>query len=155
MIIYEASLKYSVKGSTGAQRNLKNSEDVRNYLQNAVHENPMQERFFVIALNRKNRPLGYMPVTTGTASSSLVHPREVFRFAIMEGASAVIVAHNHPSGDPCPSSADMQVTRLLREASRAVDIDLLDHVIIGQADPDGENSYQKQGYYSFRDAGIL
>ena len=89
--------------------------------------------------------------TSGTATSSLVHPREVFREAIRAGASAVICAHNHPSGDPAPSSADIQVTRQLREASKTVDIDLLDHIIIGrrESDPAG------LGFFSFREAGLL
>jgi len=109
------------------------------------------EKFWVLCLNRKNRLLRQHEATSGTANSSLVHPREVFREAIRHGASAVICLHNHPSGDPAPSAADIQVTRQLREAARAVDIDLLDHVIVGRvaSDPAG------QGYYSFRDAGLL
>lgn len=109
------------------------------------------EKFWVLCLNRKNRLLRQHEATSGTASSSLVHPREVFREAIRHGASAVICLHNHPSGDPAPSAADIQVTRQLRDAARAVDIDLLDHVIIGRktSDPAGV------GYYSFRDAGLL
>jgi DNA repair protein RadC len=109
------------------------------------------EKFWVMCLNRKNRLIRLHEATSGTASSSLVHPREVFREAIRLAASAVICVHNHPSGDPAPSAADIQVTRQLREASRAVDIDMLDHVIIGRkaVDPAG------RGYYSFRDAGIL
>ncbi len=109
------------------------------------------EKFWVLCLNRKNRLLRQHEATSGTASSSLVHPREVFREAIRHGASAVICLHNHPSGDPAPSAADIQVTRQLRDAARAVDIDLLDHVILGRPslDPAG------QGYYSFRDAGLL
>lgn len=92
-----------------------------------------------------------MEVTSGTAGSTLVHPREVFREAIKEAASAVVCVHNHPSGDPAPSAAYIRVTRLLREASRTVDIELLDHIIIGSTgtDPVG------LGHYSFRDAGIL
>lgn len=109
------------------------------------------EKFWVLCLNRKNRLLRRHEATSGTASSSLVHPREVFREAIRAGASAVICVHNHPSGDPAPSAADIQVTRQLREAARAVDIELLDHVIVGRSsvDPAG------RGYYSFRDAGVL
>jgi DNA repair protein RadC len=109
------------------------------------------EKFWVLCLNRKNRLLRQHEATSGTASSSLVHPREVFREAIRHGASAVICLHNHPSGDPAPSAADIQVTRQLRDAARAVDIDLLDHVILGRkaTDPAG------LGYYSFRDAGLL
>lgn len=109
------------------------------------------EKFWVLCLNRKNRLLKRVEVTSGTATNSLVHPREVFRAAIREGAAAVICVHNHPSGDPTPSSADIQVTRQLREAAKTVCIDLLDHVIVGRkaADPTG------LGHYSFRAAGLL
>lgn len=109
------------------------------------------EKFWVLCLNRKNRLLKQVEVTSGTATSSLAHPREVFREAIRHGATAVVCVHNHPSGDPAPSAADVQVTRQLRDAAKAVDIDLLDHVIVGRsaADPLG------RGFYSFRESGIL
>jgi len=109
------------------------------------------EKFWVLCLNRKNRLLKQVEISSGTATSSLAHPREVFRAAIRHGAAAVVCVHNHPSGDPAPSAADIQVTRQLREAAKAVDIDLVDHVIVGRpaTDPRG------LGYYSFREAGIL
>lgn len=109
------------------------------------------EKFWVLCLNRKNRLLKCVEVTSGTASNSLVHPREVFREAIREGALAIICVHNHPSGDPAPSAADLNATRQLREAAKTVGIDLLDHVIVGQSsrDPAG------LGHYSFRAAGLI
>ncbi len=109
------------------------------------------EKLWVLCLNRKNRLLKRVEVTSGTATSALAHPREVFRAAIRESSAAIVCAHNHPSGDPSPSAADIQLTRQLREAAAAVDIPLLDHVIIGRrgADPLG------RGYYSFREAGLL
>lgn len=109
------------------------------------------EKFWVLSLNRKNRLLRRDEITSGTATNSLVHPREVFREAIKAGACSIIAVHNHPSGDPAPSNADLQVTRQLREAARVVEIGLLDHVILGRtgADPAG------RGYYSFREAGLL
>jgi DNA repair protein RadC len=109
------------------------------------------EKFWVLCLNRRNRLRKQVEVSSGTATAALAHPREVFRAAIRESASAVVCAHNHPSGDPSPSAADIQLTRQLREAAAAVDISLLDHVIIGRrgADPLG------RGYYSFREAGLL
>jgi DNA repair protein RadC len=109
------------------------------------------EKFWVLCLNRRNRLRKRVEVSSGTATAALAHPREVFRSAIREAASAVVCAHNHPSGDPSPSAADIQLTRQLREAASAVDIPLLDHVIIGRrgADPLG------RGYYSFREAGLL
>jgi DNA repair protein RadC len=109
------------------------------------------EKFWVLCLNRKNRLKKLVEVTSGTATAALAHPREVFRSAVQHGATAIACIHNHPSGDPAPSSADVQVTRQLREASRTMDITLLDHVIVGEAaaDPTG------LGFYSFRQAGIL
>ena len=90
-------------------------------------------------------------VTSGTATSSLVHPREVFRPAIRWGATAIILAHNHPSGDPSPSSSDLTVTRKILDASKCVDLDFHDHVIIGEKTkcPDG------LGYYSFSENGFM
>jgi DNA repair protein RadC len=109
------------------------------------------EKFWVLCLNRRNRLRKRVEVSSGIATAALAHPREVFRSAIRESAAAVVCAHNHPSGDPSPSAADIQLTRQLREAAAAVDIPLLDHVIIGRrgADPLG------RGYYSFREAGLL
>jgi DNA repair protein RadC len=109
------------------------------------------EKFWVLCLNRKNRLLKSIEISSGTVANTLVHPREVYRGAIRVGATAILVCHNHPSGDPSPSAADMNVTRQLREASKVVDIHFLDHVIVGRAsaDPSG------LGFYSFRSGGLL
>ena len=109
------------------------------------------EKFWVLCLNRKNRLKKLVEVTSGTATGSLVHARETFRAAIQHGATAVAVAHNHPSGDPSPSSADISVTRRLREAAQAIDIELVDHLILGDKTTDQTG----QGFYSFRQAGLL
>ena len=109
------------------------------------------EKCWVLSLNRRNRLLGLQEVSSGTATSSLLHPREVFRIALKHAAPAAIVAHNHPSGDPAPSPADRAVTRQLTEAGRVLGVDLLDHVIIGrpEADPAGK------GWFSFGEAGLI
>lgn len=109
------------------------------------------EKFWILCLNRKYKLQKRVEITSGTATSSLAHPREVFREAIRHGASAIVAAHNHPSGDPAPSKADVEITRQLRGAAEVVGIELLDHVILGQpgADPLG------RGYFSFRGAGLL
>ena len=150
MRIFEAKLVYNLV-SDGQLAMLDQPGLVPTYLQSAINQHPLQEGFYVIFLNRKNRAMGYTMVTLGTVGSTLVHPREVFKPAILASASAIIVAHNHPSGDPAPSAADIRVTRTLREAARTLDIDLLDHVIVGQADSDPVGL----GHYSFRDAGVL
>jgi DNA repair protein RadC len=90
-------------------------------------------------------------VTSGTATATLAHPREVYREALRHAAAAIVCVHNHPSGDPAPSAPDLHVTRILREASKAVDIELLDHVICGNRETDPLGI----GYFSFRQAGIL
>lgn len=150
MRVYEAKIQFNLVHLGEAER-IDNADKASAYLQTAIDTHPVQEGFYVILLDRKNHPLGRVLVTLGTLTSSLVHPREVFRPAILASAASVILAHNHPSGDPTPSAADIQVTRQLREASRAVDIEILDHVIIGskEADP------ARVGYYSFRNAGVL
>jgi DNA repair protein RadC len=109
------------------------------------------EKLWTLCLDRKNRLMRMVESTSGTATASLMHPREVFREAIRAGASAVIVVHNHPSGDPAPSRADITVTRQIREAAKVVGIDLLDHIVIGEPgrDPLGF------GYYSFNEAGLI
>lgn len=150
MRIYEASISYNLVQQGGVVA-LSRADLVVEYLKNAFDSHPTQESFWVIILDRKNRPMGRLMVTLGTLGSTLVHPREVLRPAILASASAIIVAHNHPSGDPAPSAADIRVTRQLREACAAVEIDLLDHVVIGYPEGDPTGS----GFYSFRSAGLL
>lgn len=109
------------------------------------------EKFWVACLNRKNRLKKLVEISSGTATSSLAHPREVFRAAIQYRATGVVCVHNHPSGDPAPSSADVQLTRQLRDAARTVDIDFVDHVVIGRASADPRGV----GFYSFRVSGVI
>jgi DNA repair protein RadC len=150
MRVYEASLSYNLV-QLGENLTVNTPAKTAEYLQSAFAGHPMQESFWVILLDRKNHALGCVMVSLGTLSNTLVHPREVFKPAILASASAIIVAHNHPSGDPAPSAPDIQVTRQLREAAKILDIMLIDHVIIGypESDPQG------LGYYSFRSSGLL
>lgn len=90
-----------------------------------------QEVFAVITLNTKNRMIGRHVITIGIADGSLAHPREVFRRAIMDNAVALVLVHNHPSGDTTPSTQDLHVTRQLVEAGKIIGIQVLDHVIVG------------------------
>lgn len=90
-----------------------------------------KERFFSVILNTKNRVIGIEEISVGSLNSSIVHPREVFKSAVRKSAAAIIVAHNHPSGDPTPSREDVEVTRRLCEAGRLLGVELLDHVIFG------------------------
>ena len=90
-----------------------------------------QEAFVVVTMNAKNRVIQRHLVSIGVVDSALVHPRETFRPAILDGASSVIVAHNHPSGDSCPSAEDIKITKQLVQAGRHIGIKVLDHIIIG------------------------
>lgn len=109
------------------------------------------EKFWVLCLNRKGRLIKRTEASSGIASSTLVHPREVFREAIREAASSIICAHNHPSGDPSPSPQDVTITRNLRNAAAIVEIDLIDHVIIGRPESDPRGI----GHYSFKASGVV
>ncbi len=91
-----------------------------------------QEEFHALLLNTRHRVVREVLVTRGIVDASLIHPREVFRPAVLEGASGVILVHNHPSGDPTPSPEDRAVTRQLAAAGRALGIPVLDHVVVGR-----------------------
>ena len=150
MRVFECKLSYSLV-SLGEEVQLNRPEKVADYLRSAFDENPVQEAFYCVYLDRKNHPLGRHLITLGTVDSTLVSCREVFRGAIVASTCALIVAHNHPSGDPAPSAADLHVTRKLRDAAKILEIELLDHVIVGDAKADPTH----RGVYSFREAGIL
>ena len=102
------------------------------WLDNPGHD---QERFVVACLDTKNRVQSVVMITIGTLDASLVHPREVFKPAILEGSSSIILSHNHPSGDSTPSGEDHKVTERLTEAGKLLGIEVLDHIIHG----DGSN----------------
>lgn len=103
-----------------------------------------QEGFYVIALDTRYRARGVQQVTKGLLTSTPVHPREVFRAALILGAKCVIIAHNHPAGSLRPSSADREVTERLREAGDLLGVPVVDHVIVTE-----------KGYWSFAEHGEL
>lgn len=105
-----------------------------------------REHFVAVYVDARSFVKGVCVVSIGTLSASLVHPREVFRPAIVAGAAAVIVAHNHPSGDTAPSSEDKDATRRLASAGTLLGVPLLDHLIVGGAGG---------AFFSFKDAGLL
>lgn len=105
-----------------------------------------REHFVVILLDRKNKVIGLHTVSIGSLTASVVHPREVYKVAILSNAAAVIFGHNHPSGDPHPSQEDRVLTARLVAAGTLLGINALDHIIIG----DGS-----QKYFSFADEGLL
>ncbi len=90
-----------------------------------------REHFWALALSTKNRLLRMVEVSVGSLNSSIVHPRELFKEAVRLSAASVVIVHNHPSGDPTPSGADLQLTRRLARAGEVLGIEVLDHVVIG------------------------
>jgi DNA repair protein RadC len=106
--------------------------------------NERQEHFCAAYLDAKSKVISQKTIHVGTLTMSVVGPREVFREAVREGAASLVVAHNHPSGDPTPSPEDISVTRTLAEVGRMLDIELLDHVVIGH-----------NGYVSLKQRGLF
>ncbi len=90
-----------------------------------------KEHFAILMLNTKNHILGLQDVSIGSLTASIVHPREVFETAILHHSAAIILLHNHPSGDPTPSKEDISVTQRIEKASKVMDIPVLDHIILG------------------------
>jgi DNA repair protein RadC len=103
-----------------------------------------REHFFSLQLNSKNQLIKEVLVSVGSLNVSVVHPREVFSFAVRDSTSAIILMHNHPSGDPTPSREDRECTKRLVHAGKILGIRVLDHIVIGH-----------DGYYSFADANQL
>ena len=102
-----------------------------------------QERMKLLLLNTKSRLIGESEISKGTVNASLVSPRELFIEALQKNAVSIILLHNHPSGDPAPSTEDILVTRKIQEAGYMIGVELLDHIIIG------DNRYmslKEQGY---------
>jgi len=102
-----------------------------------------RERFVVYLLDVKHRPIAFETVSVGILDGSLIHPREVFKAAVAANAASILLAHNHPSGDPAPSGQDREVTRRLKEAGKLLGVPVVDHVIVG---PRGD-------HFSFREKG--
>jgi DNA repair protein RadC len=105
-----------------------------------------KEKFFVVGLDTRNRVKFVDLCSLGSLTASVVHPRETFKIAIMGNAAGIIIIHNHPSGDPDPSSEDVNLTKKLFEAGKILGIDLLDHIII---------TTDKYNYQSMRDRGYI
>lgn len=150
MKIYEATLKYNEVASIESE-SLNNAGCVVKYMAGAFDQYKMQEQVWIIALNRKNKALGRSMVSLGSIGSSIVNPMEIFRFLILSNAPAFIMVHNHPSGDPHKSRCDIEVTRKIKEASKVMCIEFLDHIIIGEKDEDPLGV----GYYSFQEKGLV
>jgi len=145
-----ASLSAAVELGRRLQgRRLRAGERIRGPAEIHTHFHPRlrdceRERFLAILLDSRHRVLREVTISQGTLTASLVHPREVFRAAVRESAAALVLVHNHPSGDPAPSGEDREVTRRLCEAGRIIGIRVLDHVVVAE-----------RGFFSFCEAGEI
>lgn len=128
---------------SGEQFKITQPKDAAEYVMNDMRY-LKQEHLKVILLNTKNMVTSVKDVSIGSLNSSIVHPREVFREAIRKSSASIIICHNHPSGDPAPSSEDILLTNRIKECGKLIGIELLDHIIIG----DG-------CYVSLKEKGIL
>lgn len=145
----EIKIKYKIKGKKFTPENLepiKDSEGIVNILRKIFNADTIEwtEEFIMICLNRANKVIGYYKVSKGGMSGTIADPKVIFTMALNSGASAIIVAHNHPSGNLQPSQADRQITTKLINAGELLDIKVLDHIIL-----------TTNGYYSFIDEGEM
>ncbi len=138
--------------------NLRDAESVRTPADVERIVRPLADRetvevFWMLPLNKKNRMITRRPVeiSRGILDASLVHQREVFEQAMRTGSAAVVLSHNHPSGDPAPSAEDLSLTRKMVEAGRLLDIRVMDHVIVGRPASGGGTP----GFFSLRESGLV
>lgn len=113
------------------QRKITKPEDAAHLFRQFIGEND-REALWIMVLDTKNQPTALHEVSCGTLNASLVHPRETFKLAILANAASIIACHNHPSGDPTPSSEDVQLTERLRDSGTLLGIELLDHLVLGE-----------------------
>jgi len=129
-VVREIELRFKGRGRA-VLAPLSNPGDAARFFRSIVPAD-VRENFMAVYLDGRCRPIGWRIVSIGTATTSLVHPREVFQPAVCLGASSIIVGHNHPSGDPSPSSEDISVTKRLAQAGAILGIALCDHIVLGE-----------------------
>jgi DNA repair protein RadC len=131
MKIYEIQTKYKAVGTLPDSVAFTEPSGIVKYLKGAFDKNPFQEQFWCIFLNGANKPIGRYLCTVGIVNQTVIHAREVFKMAIHEGATSIILAHNHPSGECVPSNEDYKVTEKLCDVGEIVGINVLDHIVMG------------------------
>jgi DNA repair protein RadC len=137
LALFELSKR--IKSGVIAEKVVNSSEDIAGYYMERMR-GLKKEHLIAVFLDSKNKIINDKVISIGTLNSSLVHPREVFKSAIKESANSIILVHNHPSGDPAQSEEDEQITQKLNEVGKLLDIEILDHVIVG-----------KDEFYSFKE----
>jgi len=127
-----------------AARLIASPDDAAGFVRDFI-EDADREKFIIICLNTRNEPTAVHTVAVGTLNSSQVHPREVFKVALLANSAGIILAHNHPSGDPTPSREDVEITKQLKECGDLLGVSVLDHIVVG-----GEGRY-----VSFLQKGLM
>lgn len=148
MKLRELTVRYAIRKDDAGRpvvigRHLANASDAASAFMATLQDEPA-EVFAVLCLTTKHSVIAYCEVSRGTLDSTLVHPREVFKPALLANAGAIIVAHNHPSGDPSPSPDDITLTTRLTAAGETLGVPVLDHIIVGEG-----------RYFSFRESGLV
>ena len=139
--IREVSVNY--RGPRRATAFIGKARDAADFIRRVLPDNA-REHFVTLYLDAGHKVAAFAVTATGTANSCPVHPREVFQGAVLTGATAILVGHNHPSGDPLPSTCDREITAKLKDAGTLLGIKLLDHVVLGD-----------EGFYSFAEQGEI
>jgi DNA repair protein RadC len=137
-LVRNGSVKYQIDGATPRIKCTAEAMSIVKDIVRSSMEDTARERFAIVTLDTKNKPIGFMVISEGTLDASLVHPREVFQPAVLQCAASVILVHNHPSGDLTPSSEDKAVTSRLETAGEVLGITVLDHIIVGTDADSGE-----------------
>lgn len=120
------------EGSYSNEVNVIRTPDDVMSIMSVEYYNAVVETAQMLALDTKNKIIGVFTISTGSLNASIIHPRDIFQRAILSNSASIILVHNHPSGDPTPSSEDIELTRKLVEAGKLLDIAVLDHVVIGE-----------------------
>lgn len=139
--VFEIGRRISIQTPPYKSKELTDPKKVYQLIKNKLKDYS-REHFYIIALNSRNHSVA--EVSVGSLNTNIVHPREVFAEAIKNKAASVIIAHNHPSGDPEPSEDDLEVTKRLFEAGKILGIDIMDHIVVA-----------KTSYFSFKEKGKL
>jgi len=145
--VAEVELTYKSKIKPSERPKVINSDQVNEILQAAFDQDKIEhvEMFYLLLLNRDNKVLGVKKVSEGGTASTIVDPKIIFQTALKANASAIILSHNHPSGNPRPSDADKAITKQLSEGGRILNISVLDHLIV----------LPENKYYSFSDNQLM
>jgi len=142
---YQLKLVKENSGNYNINKQIRNPLDAKEAINTVLDlNNEHIEKFGILALDTRNNIIGIHIISMGSLNASIVHPREVFKAAILNNANSIILFHNHPSGDTTPSGADISVTKMLVEAGKVMQVDVYDHIIVGD-----------NNYCSLKEMGIF